>query len=81
MSGINRSRRVYQENAYEFFHDMIEQKAKVECTVFVSADTISLRTKSYADYVMAKSAIQGSTGLKIVHDRVILACNSAPKLP
>jgi hypothetical protein len=38
----------------------------VEATVVITAHTISIRTGSYADYVMAKSVVKPRTSLEIV---------------
>jgi hypothetical protein len=55
---------------YKQFQDLIFADSGVECSVVVGSHCISIRTKDYADYVIAKSVIKGRTGLDIVRAEV-----------
>lgn len=53
---------------YQYLQDIISEDAKVDCSVFVYADRISIRAKSYADFVLARKAIIGRVTLPIIFD-------------
>jgi hypothetical protein len=57
---------LHGEDEYKIFQDMILSEKGVECSVVITAHTISIRTESYADYVLAKSVVKPRTGLEIV---------------
>lgn len=56
------------ERAYERLQSEIQRKEGVECSVVVFPDRVSIRTATYADFLLAKRAIKGSVNLPICRD-------------
>lgn len=79
-SGIRRKQHVnhHQDNLYQVFEEDILRTTGVRCSVLVKPECVSIRAADYTDFVLAKGAISGKTGLPIVRD---LSCNLPPKLP
>jgi hypothetical protein len=61
------------EEEYMHWQNLIEDKAGVKCTVVVKGGCISIRTKDYADYVMARAVIRQGTSKEISRDIEVLA--------
>jgi hypothetical protein len=55
----------HQHNAYEVLQDLIAMETKVRCTVRVEPGHVSIRTSTYADFLLAKAAIRGRTSQPI----------------
>jgi hypothetical protein len=54
--------------AYEQFQQRILDKTGVACTVIVRPHNVTIRTATYADFVLAKAAIKGSVSVPILRD-------------
>lgn len=71
------SRNQIQGDRYHFqgvgehqqLENLIEDKAGVRCFVEVQGGSLKIRTKSYTDYVLARSVIKGRTSLVILWDK------------
>jgi len=53
---------------FKQLQDLIWDKAGVECSIVVKPSVVSIRTKTYVDFVMAKAAIKGRVSQPIIHD-------------
>lgn len=53
---------------YERLENLIEDKAGVRCEVFIKGGSIILRTKTMADYYLAKSVIRQGVTKPIIRD-------------
>lgn len=62
------STRFQGKQEYEQLENLIEDKSGVQCTVIVKPSCILLRTKDYADYVLARKEIRGRTSKNIQRD-------------
>lgn len=60
--------RAYGPLPYMMFQDIIFDETGVTCTVILKGGQISLRTKDYADYILAKKALKGRTSHPIMRD-------------
>lgn len=53
---------------YQALQDLILENCKVDCSVMIMEDRISIRAMNYADFVLAKVALKHQTILPIVYD-------------
>lgn len=60
--------RTHGPRQYMALQDIIFDEAGVSCSVFVKPGIVSIRTKDYADYVLARAALKGRTSSQIIRD-------------
>lgn len=61
---VNHSR----HNLYETLQDAVEKEAGVRCSIIVTPKIVSIRTKSLADYYLAKAVIRQRVSQEVVRD-------------
>ena len=55
-------------NEYEELQDLIRKEAGINCSIKVKPNCVSIRTKDYPDFVIAKSIIKGRVSKEVVRD-------------
>ncbi len=58
----------HRKAEYEILQELIFDKSGVVCTAMIKDRIISLRTKDYADFLIARSVIKGRTSKEILRD-------------
>lgn len=53
---------------YMIYQNIIFDETGISCTVVLKGGQISLRTKDYTDFILARSALKGRTKHPIVRD-------------
>jgi hypothetical protein len=76
ISGRKNAAQVFQGNhdrstrARDVLQDAIFANSGVHCDVKVEPDRVTIRTKEYADFLLAKKAIKDRTTVEIVWARI-----------
>lgn len=55
-------------NAYEELQDLIRRETGVVCSVLVTPKVVSIRTKNYSDFILARKVIRGRVSVEIIWD-------------
>jgi hypothetical protein len=61
-----------QFNLYEQLQDEVSKQSGVSCSIRVNCDYVSIRTKDWADYYIARSIIRGRVVQEIRRDKEVL---------
>jgi len=57
---------------YESLQEAVLEQAGVNCRIVVNGDSISIRTKDYTDYCLAKTIVKQRTGKEVKRDQETL---------
>jgi hypothetical protein len=60
--------RTHGAQEYMKWQNIIFDTTGVSCTILVKPECISIRTRDYTDFILARSAIKGRTKLPIIRD-------------
>jgi hypothetical protein len=60
--------RTHGPRQYMALQDIIFDETGVSCTVVLKGGIVSIRTKDYADYILARAALKGRTSSRIIRD-------------